>query len=106
RFHLLLLSELVLERALLRGLERIDDRRLLVALLLVLDRGDEEARDGRARAAQLGIGRGYLALPFPRLPDRGFERVAVALGHDLENRAVAGTLALERGVEQVREARI
>jgi hypothetical protein len=106
RFHLLLLSELVLERALLRGLERVDDRRLLVALLLVLDRGDEEAREALARAGQRGIDRGDLALPIPRLPDRGFERVAVALGNDRENRAVAGTLALERRVEQVREARV
>jgi hypothetical protein len=106
RFHLLLLSELILERALLRGLERVDDRRLLVALLLVLDRGDEEARKALARAGERGIDRGDLALPFPRLPDRGFERVAVAFGDDRENRPVAGTFTLECGVEQAREARV
>ena len=106
RLHLLLLRELVLERALLRGFERVDDRRLLVALLLVLDRGDEEARKALARAGERGIDRSDLALPFRRLADGGFERVAVAIGDDGEDRPVARAFALECRVEQAREARI
>ena len=106
RLHLLLLGDLVLERALLRGLERVDDRRLLIALLLVLDRGDEEAGEALAGAVERGIDRRDLALPFRRLADGGFERGAVALGDDGEDRAVARALALERGVEQPREPRI
>ena len=90
RLHLLLLIDLVLERALLGGLERVDDRRLPVALLLVLDGGDEEARKALARAGERGVDRGDLALPFRRLSDRGFERAAVALGDDGEDRAIAG----------------
>jgi hypothetical protein len=74
-------AELVLD-ALLRGLER-DDRRLLVAILLILDRGDEEAREGSpGRRARRRPGRSRPA--FPCLPDRGFERVPVALGDDHE----------------------
>ena len=95
RLHLLLLGDLVLERALLGGLERVDDRGLLVALLLVLDRGDVEAGEALARAGERGVDRRDLALPFRRLADRGFERGAVALGDDREDRAVAGPLALE-----------
>ena len=49
--HLLLLGDLVLELALRRGLERIDDGRFLVALLL-LDRGDIEAPEPFAVAGR------------------------------------------------------
>src|SRR5216684_1986634 len=85
RLHLLLLIDLVLERALLRGLERVDDRSLPIALLLILDCGDEEARIALARAGERGIDRGDFALPFRRLADGGLERAAVALGDDGED---------------------
>src|SRR5262252_3013621 len=39
RLHLLLLIDLVLQRALLGGLERVDDGGLALALRLILDRG-------------------------------------------------------------------
>ena len=87
RLHLLLLVDLVLQRALLRGLERVDDRGLLFALPLLLDRGDEEAREALARARERGVDRRDLALPVRRLADRGFERAAVALGDDGEDRS-------------------
>ncbi len=73
RLHLLLLRDLVFERALLGGVERVDDRRLLVALLL-LDRGHVEAGRAIAGAFERGVDRGDLALPGRRLADRGFER--------------------------------
>ena len=104
--HLLLLVDLVLQRALLRGLERIDDRRLLVALALLLDRGDEEAREALARARERGVDRRDLALPVRRLADRGLQHAAIALGDDREDRAVAVALALEHRVEQPREPRV
>src|SRR5262249_25547441 len=106
RLHLLLLIDLVLERALLRGLERVDDRGLPVALLLVLDGGDEKAGIALAGAGERGIDRGDLALPFRRLADGGFERTAVALGHDGEDRPVARGVAFEHGMEQSRKSRI
>ncbi len=80
--HLLLLIDLVLERALLRGLQRIDDGGLLVALLRVLGGGDEEARKALAGTVERGVDRGDLALPLRRPADRGFQRGAVALGDD------------------------
>ena len=79
--HLLLLHDLVFERALLGRVERIDDRRLLVALLL-LDRGDVEAGRAIARAVERGIDRGDLALAGGRHADRRSERSPVALGDD------------------------
>ena len=102
RLHLLRLGELVLERALLGGLERIDDRRLVVALLL-LDRGDVETGEALARTGERGIDRRDLALPVGgaggsrlRAPARSrsatterIERssVPLALEHRLEQRA-------------------
>ena len=106
RLHLLLLIDLVLERALLRGLERVDDRGLPVALLLVLDGGDEKAGIALAGAGERGVDRGDLALPFRRLADGGFERAAVALGDDGEDRPIAGGFAYEHGIEQARKSRI
>src|SRR5262249_57157012 len=83
-----------------------DDRSLPIALLLVFDRGDEEARIALARAGERGIDRSDLALPFRRLADGGFERAAVALGDDGEDRSIAGGFAFERGMEQARKSRI
>src|SRR5262245_46979370 len=97
--HLLLLFDLVLERALLRGLERVDDHGLALALGFVLDGGDEEAREALGRPGERGVDRGGLALPFPRLPDRGLERGAVALGDHGEDRALAGGVAFENRLE-------
>ncbi len=102
--HLLLLVDLVLERALLRGLERVDDRGLAVALASLLDRCDEEAREALAGAVERGIDRGDLALPVRRLADRGFERSAIALRHHRQDRAVA--LGPKRRMEQPRKSRI
>ena len=73
RLHLLLLCDLVFQRALLGGVERVDDRGFLIALLL-LDRGDEEAGRALARAVERGIDRRDLALPGGGLAQRCFER--------------------------------
>src|SRR5262249_3972982 len=100
------LIDLVLERALLRGLERVDDRGLAVALLLVLDGGDEEAGIALAGTRERGVDRGDLALPFRRLADGGFERAALALGDDGEDRSIARGFAFEPGMEQSRKSRI
>ena len=87
------------------GLERIDDRRLAVALLF-LDRSDEEGGKALASAGKGGIDRRDLALPVRGLANGAFERSAIALGHHRENRALVEPSFLKRGVEQPREQRI
>ncbi len=90
------------------GLERIDDGRLLVALLVLLDRVTTKKLAKRSPgAAERGIDRRDLALPFRRLADRGFERGAVAFGHDREDRApsIAAPSPLSTGWNRPREQR-
>ena len=70
------LGDLVLELALLGGLERIDDRGLLVALLL-LDRGDVEARRSARRSpAERRVDRRDVALA--RAPPRAIAASSAA----------------------------
>ena len=104
--HLLLLVDLVLERALLRGFKRVDDCGFTVALLLVLDRYDEEAGIALADTGERRVDRINLALSLCRLADGGFERTLVALGNDGEDRAVVPRSAFEYGVEQAGKSRI
>ena len=77
---------LVLEFALRRGLERVDDGRFLVALLL-LDRGDVEAPETLAVAGKRGVDRRNVALAARRLCDGGVERLAIAFGDDGADRS-------------------
>ena len=106
RLHLLLLGEFALELALLGGLQRVDDGRFLVALLL-LDRGDIEAAEALALAGKHRIDRRDVALALRGLPDRGFERRPVALGDDGADRTVPPSpLAAAHALEQPREQRI
>ena len=102
QFHLLLLVDAVLQRALRRGLERVDDRRLAIAVA-ILDAEHEEIGPALALPGERGFDRRDLALAFGRLTDGGFERGAVALGDHGEDRAV---VALERAFEGRRKARI
>ena len=67
RLHLLLLVDLVLERALLRGLERIDDGGFLVALVGLLDRRHEEAARSARRRRRARL-RPERSRPAPRPP--------------------------------------
>ena len=83
-FHLLRLGELGFERALLGGLDRIDDRRLAVALVL-LDRRHVEARRAVGVARQRRIDRRDLALTLRGAADRGGEPRPVALDDDRED---------------------
>jgi hypothetical protein len=103
--HLLLLNDLIFERALLGGVERIDDRRLLIALLL-LDRGHIEAGRAIAGAFKHGIDRGDIALPGRRPAQRRLERCAVALRDHRQDRAVVGALALVHRMEQPCKQRV
>src|SRR5262249_60082924 len=73
---------------------------------LLLDGGDEKAGETLAGTAERDVDRGDTALPFRRLADRGFQRAAVALGDDREDRTIAARFALEPGMEQPREPRI
>ena len=81
RLHLLLLRELVLQRALLGGVERVDDRGFLIALLF-LDRGDKEAGGAIAGAVEGGIDRRDLPLPAAAWRNAVSSSGAVALGND------------------------
>ena len=72
QLHLLLLVELVLQAALLGGLQRIDDGGLVIAVLL--DRCGEKACEAFAGAFERGIDRIDLALLVGGAADRGFER--------------------------------
>ena len=65
----------------------------------------KKSREALAGARERGVDRRDVALPVGRLGDRGFERRAVALGDDSEDRAVAA-LALEQRPEQAREQRV
>ena len=91
--------DLALQMALLGGLERVDDGGLLIALLL-LDGGDVETGEALAGAFERGVDRRDLALPLAGLADRRLEHAAVALGDDVEDRAVGGAFALEHRMEQ------
>src|SRR5262249_44130065 len=104
--HLLLLVDLVLERALLRGFERVDDRSFTIALLLVLDRGDEKAGIALAGTFERRLDRINFALSVCRRADSGFEDAPVALGDDGEDRAILPSFAFEYGVEQAGKPRI
>ena len=91
--HLLRLVDLVLQRALPGGFERIDDRGFAVALLL-LDRGDVEARRSARRSPSSAASTGAISpCPVGGLADRRFQRLAVALGDHGEDRAVVAALA-------------
>ena len=81
RLHLLLLVDAVLQVALRGGLQRVDDGRLAVAVL-VLDRRHEKRRRAFAGAGERGFDRRNIALPLTRLADRRLERRPVALGDD------------------------
>src|SRR5262249_44900595 len=96
--HLLLLVDLVLERALLRGFERVDDRSFTIALLLVLDRGDEKVGIALAGTFERRLDRINFALSLCRRADSGFEDAPVALGDDGEDRAILPSFAFEYGV--------
>ena len=88
RLHAGALVDLVLQRALAGGFERVDDGGFRIALV-VLDRGDVEARPAVVAAGQRGVDRRDLALPLGGSADRGLERLAVALGDDGQDRAVS-----------------
>ena len=72
QFHLLLLGKLVLQRALRRGLQRIDDGRFLVALVL-LDRGDVEAAEALVRSPASAASTGAMS-PLPSAACRSRHR--------------------------------
>ncbi len=95
RLHFLLLLHAIFQRALRGGLERIDDGRLAVAIL-ILNRGDEEIRPPFVAAGKRGLDRRDIALTGGGLCDRGLQCRAVAVGHDRENRAL---IALEHDLE-------
>ena len=97
--------ELVLQRALLGGLDAVDDCRLVVAHLL-LDRGDVEAGIALARTGERGIDRRDLALLVGCLAQRRLQRGPVALGHHRQDGAAVGTVALEHRAEQPREQHV
>ena len=87
--HLLLLLDLVFERAPLGIVERIDDGGFRIALAVVVDGGDEEARRTLGAVRQGRIDRIDIALPLACLCDRLFERDAVAFGDGRQDRALA-----------------
>ena len=102
RLHLLLLVDAVLQVALRGGLQRVDDGRLAVAVL-VLDRRHEKRGPAFAGAGERGFDRRNVALPLTRLADRRFERRPVALGDDRKDRAL---VAFQHALEGGSEARI
>ena len=89
QLHLLLLRDLVLELALLRRLQHVDDGRFLIAFLF-LDRGDVEAAEPIAVDGERGVDRRDVALAQRRLANGGAERVAIAFGDDRKDGAVFG----------------
>src|SRR5262249_10261376 len=105
----------VLEDALLGGVERIDDRRLVVARR-VLDRGDVEARPARVLAGRVGrrlaplagehsVDRRDVALPPRRPAGRGLAGGALASIDHVEDRA-ARRVAFEDAAEEAGRERI
>src|SRR6202041_1966082 len=78
--HLLLLVKLGLKFALCGRLKDVDDRRLLVALLL-LDRGHIEASEALAVTAERGVNRRDFSVARHRLSEGRLERGAVPLRH-------------------------
>ena len=104
RLHLLALDEILLERALLGGVEGEDGRaRALVALRI--GRRDEEARRTRgARRLQRDVERGDLALALGGRLDRRAQGGAIALGDQVEDRQPSlGGVGLERGLGEPRK---
>ncbi len=105
--HLLHLRDLLFEIAYFGRLDRVDDRGLALGLV-VLDGRDIEARRTISFARQRNVNRRDVALPVRRLHDRGFERLAVVLGDDGEDRAPFGRqrLALHDAMLQPHERRV
>src|SRR6185503_1295320 len=102
RFHFLLLLNAVLERTLRCRLQRVDDRRFAVAVLL-LDRQHEEIRPALRAAGQDSFDRSNVALPLGGLSNRRFQHWTVASNNPRKDRAV---VTLELILERTREARI
>ena len=86
--HLLLLVDLVLERALRRGLQRIDDHRLALALLFPFDRNHEKSGKALARAGKGGIDRRNFPVPARRPANGAFQCSAIPACYHRENRAL------------------
>ena len=102
--HLLLLDDLVLELALRRRLQRVDDGGFRIALLF-LDGGDVEAAEALAIAGKRGIDWGDVAFAAGGLGDGGVERRTIALGNNRADRAAAA-FDVQRVMEEPREQRI
>ena len=102
--HLLLLGDFILELALCRGFQRIDDGRFLVALFF-LDRGDIETAEPLAVPRQHGIDGDDVALAERCLLDRRLQRLAVTLRDDDEDRPILA-LAAAGALKQARKQRI
>ena len=104
--HLLLLVDLVFERALLGRFQRVDNRRFAVIVLLFLNGRDEKGRKPFVGTGERGFNWRYLALTFCGAADRGFQRAAIACRECREKRAISRPFVPEGGEEQVGELRI
>ncbi len=85
--------------------ERVDDRRLAVAVFF-LDRRDEEIRPALVGAGERCFDRRDIALPGGRLAIAASSVGAVALGDHGQDRAACRSARLRRRSAQAREARI
>src|SRR6185295_10016867 len=99
RFHFLLLLNAILEGPLRRRLQRVNNRGLAVAILL-LDRQHKEIRPALRTAGQGGLNGSNIALPLGGLADGGFQRRAIASDNHRKYRAV---VAFEQPLERARE---
>ena len=104
RLHLLALREILLQRALLGGVEREDRRARALVAARIGGRDEEARRTRRARALERGVDRGDVALALRGGGDRVAQGGAVALGDEakIDGPSLAGA-GLQRRRREPRE---